>query len=149
MEKPQDLVASLDPLVDFYKLWKENCPKTWSYWSSFSNYYWCNRSYSTDQKYLLEIYKAASSGRVSEDLGKRSSGRLNHARWLTTANRILRLYVLTETYKTLSRETPDYIGKLCHEGICSNVVWNKGKPLCCFWGQTYFKSNLICKATII
>ena len=48
---------------------------------------------STDQKYLLEIYEAVSSGRVSEDLGKRSPGSLNHARWLTTANRILRLYV--------------------------------------------------------
>ena len=50
---------------------------------------------STDQKYLLEIYEAVSSGRVSEDFGKRSLGSLNHARWLTTANRILRLYVST------------------------------------------------------
>ena len=45
---------------------------------------------STDQKYLLEIYEAVSSGRVSEDFGKRSPGSSNHARWLTTANRILR-----------------------------------------------------------
>ena len=50
---------------------------------------------STDKKYLLEIYEAVSSGRVSEDLGKHSPGSLNHARWLTTANRILRLYVST------------------------------------------------------
>ena len=50
---------------------------------------------STDQKYLLDIHDAVSSGRVSEDLGKRSPGSLNHARWLTTANRILRLYIST------------------------------------------------------
>ena len=50
---------------------------------------------STDQKYLLEIYGAASIGRVSEGFGKRSPRTLNHSRWLTTANRILRLYVST------------------------------------------------------
>ena len=48
---------------------------------------------STDQKYLLEMYDAVSRGLLSDDLAKRSPGSLNHARWLTTANRILRLYV--------------------------------------------------------
>ena len=50
---------------------------------------------STHQKYLLDIHEAVSSGRVSEDLGKRSPGSLNHARWLTTTNRILRIYIST------------------------------------------------------
>lgn len=51
---------------------------------------------STDQKYLHEMHQAVSSGMLSEDLAKRSPGSLNHARWLTTANRILRLYVSVE-----------------------------------------------------
>ena len=40
-----------------------------------------------------KIYKAVSSGWVSENLGNRSPGSLNHARWLTTASRISRLYL--------------------------------------------------------
>jgi hypothetical protein len=48
---------------------------------------------STDQKYMHEMYDAISRGLLSDDLAKRSPGCLNHARWLTTANRILRLYV--------------------------------------------------------
>ena len=47
---------------------------------------------STDQRYLYEICQAVSMGKVSEELGKRSPGALHHARWLTQANRILRLY---------------------------------------------------------
>ena len=52
-----------------------------------------NADLSTDQKYLLEMYDAVSRGLLTDDLAKRSPGSLNHARWLTTANRILRLYV--------------------------------------------------------
>lgn len=52
---------------------------------------------STDQKYLYEIHESVSKGLISEDLAYRSPGNLNHARWLTTANRLLRLYVATET----------------------------------------------------
>jgi hypothetical protein len=51
---------------------------------------------STDQKYLYQIHQAISVGEVSHDLSSRSPGGLNHARWITTANRILRLYVSTE-----------------------------------------------------
>jgi hypothetical protein len=51
----------------------------------------------TDQKYLHEMHQAVSSGMLSEDLAKRSPGSLNHARWVTTANRILRLYVSVES----------------------------------------------------
>ena len=50
---------------------------------------------STGQKYLLNIHETVSSCLVSKDLGKRSPGNLNHARWLTTANHILRLYIST------------------------------------------------------
>lgn len=51
---------------------------------------------STDQRYLLDIYSAVSRGYCSDSLAQRSPGKLAHSRWLTTANRILRLYVATE-----------------------------------------------------
>lgn len=50
---------------------------------------------STDQKYLLEISVAISNGVISESLAQKQPGKLAHSRWLTTANRILRLYVGT------------------------------------------------------
>ena len=48
---------------------------------------------STDQKYLLEIHCAFSKGIVDYPVFYRGPGALCHSRWLTTANRILRLYV--------------------------------------------------------
>jgi len=63
-------------------------------------------SLSTDQKYLWEITNAIACGECSPSLGQRSPGTLNHSRWITTANRVLRLYVATsepsEQLKTLS-----------------------------------------------
>ncbi|GBM00750.1 hypothetical protein AVEN_150915-1 [Araneus ventricosus] len=50
---------------------------------------------SCDQKYLLGICTFISSGVSSSDLAKRQQGTLNLACWLTTANRILRLYIST------------------------------------------------------
>src|SRR5207253_1076375 len=50
---------------------------------------------SSDQKYLLDISRAVSSGECPPDLAYRSPGKMAHSRWLTTANRILRLYVST------------------------------------------------------
>lgn len=51
---------------------------------------------STDQKYLKEITTAVINGSCPPDLLHRSPGKLSHARWLTRANRILRLYISTE-----------------------------------------------------
>jgi hypothetical protein len=51
---------------------------------------------STDQKYLIDIHQAVSSGECNPDLSRRNPGKMAHSRWLTTANRILRLYVATE-----------------------------------------------------
>lgn len=48
---------------------------------------------SKDQRYLFEMCDAVSKGQCSLDLSKRNPGALNHSRWLTTANRVLRLYV--------------------------------------------------------
>ena len=47
--------------------------------------------------YLYEICWLVSSGIVPESLAKRHPGNMSHARWLTTANRLLRLYVATES----------------------------------------------------
>lgn len=51
---------------------------------------------SSDQRYLYDITSAVISGECSPDLSNRSPGKMSHARWLTKANRILRLYVSTE-----------------------------------------------------
>ena len=58
---------------------------------------------STDQRYLYEICLAVNSGHCDLSLAARSPGKMCHSRWLTTANRILRLYV--------SKQAPDE--KLC------------------------------------
>ncbi|KAE8741687.1 hypothetical protein FOCC_FOCC012785 [Frankliniella occidentalis] len=51
---------------------------------------------STDQCYLLRMAHAVTTGNVPPDLSELKPGPLNHARWLTLACRILRLYVATE-----------------------------------------------------
>jgi hypothetical protein len=60
---------------------------------------------STDQKYLYDIHLSISEGNCSADMACKSPGKMSHARWLTTANRILRLYVSTsepsDTLKTI------------------------------------------------
>ena len=48
---------------------------------------------SKDQRYLRDIALAISSGICPSGLAKRDPGPLNMSRWLTRANRILRLYV--------------------------------------------------------
>ena len=52
---------------------------------------------SSDQKYLLKMYRAVSSGFCEESLASQKPGKMAHSRWLTTASRALRLYVSTET----------------------------------------------------
>ena len=51
---------------------------------------------STDQRYLYEICDTVSKGFCSQSLSRRYPGTLSHSRWLTAANRLLRLYVSTE-----------------------------------------------------
>ena len=48
---------------------------------------------SHDQRYLFKICQAIQSGTCSEELSASEPGTLNHARWLTCANRILRSYI--------------------------------------------------------
>ena len=47
------------------------------------------------QKYLLKVVRAIKTDECSLDLSNSEPGTLNHARWLTCANRILRLYMAT------------------------------------------------------
>lgn len=51
---------------------------------------------SQDQKYLLRISQAVVTGVCPPDLSSLKPGPVCHSRWLTTANRLLRLYVGTE-----------------------------------------------------
>lgn len=67
---------------------------------------------SSDQKYLLEINQAVISGKVSDDLEKRNPGKLAHARWVTFANRILRLYIATNQPNENLRKLADYVVKV-------------------------------------
>lgn len=51
---------------------------------------------SKDQKYLLDIVQAIQKGECPPDLALKDPGPMSHSRWLTCANRVLRLYVSTE-----------------------------------------------------
>ncbi|GBM90441.1 hypothetical protein AVEN_124689-1 [Araneus ventricosus] len=48
---------------------------------------------SKDQQNLLDISNAITLGNCPEDLANRDPGPLFHSRWLTAANRVLRLYI--------------------------------------------------------
>lgn len=52
---------------------------------------------SKDQQYLLDISMAIQSGKCNGDLAIRDPGPLSHSRWLTKANRTLRLYISVES----------------------------------------------------
>ncbi|GBL75620.1 hypothetical protein AVEN_154938-1 [Araneus ventricosus] len=51
---------------------------------------------SNDQQYLYDICLEISHGECYSDLALRKPDPVAHSRWLTTASRILRLYVVTE-----------------------------------------------------
>ncbi|GBP67308.1 hypothetical protein EVAR_97926_1 [Eumeta japonica] len=67
---------------------------------------------STDQKYLFEITLAVITGSCADDLANKSPGKMSHARWLTKANRILRLYISTPTPSTNLIILAQYIVKV-------------------------------------
>lgn len=67
---------------------------------------------STDQKYLYEISKAVSTGTCTEELARRNPGNISHARWLTLANRILRLYVAMDDPTPELRKLAEFIMKV-------------------------------------
>lgn len=76
---------------------------------------------SKDQLYLFHISAAINSGTISEDLATRNPGPISHSRWLTTANRILRLYVSLEKPSYEIRQLINFILK------CYMPIWFKIK----------------------
>lgn len=81
---------------------------------------------STDQRYLYEMVTGISKKSISLSLSQKDPGKLNHSRWLTTANRILRLYI--------SIENPSENLKLLTKYVVTvyTFVWFniKAKPSC-------------------
>lgn len=67
---------------------------------------------STDQNYLLDICEAIKSGRCSDNLAKKNPGKMAHSRWLTTANRILRLYISTQNPSENFQVLVDFVMKV-------------------------------------
>ncbi|KAE8737193.1 hypothetical protein FOCC_FOCC017345 [Frankliniella occidentalis] len=51
---------------------------------------------SKDQRYTLDMARAISAGECPPELAARNPGTVNHSRWGTTANRLMRLYVGTK-----------------------------------------------------
>lgn len=70
------------------------------------------RDSSTDQIYLYEICSAIARGDVPLNLLNREPGKMGHARWLTTANRVLRLYVGTEQPSNELKTLAEFIVKV-------------------------------------
>lgn len=68
---------------------------------------------STDQNYLYHmvnyLYHMVSVGKCSSSLTNKSPGNISHARWLTTANNTLRLYVSASNASSEIVSLPSYI----------------------------------------
>lgn len=67
---------------------------------------------STDQQYLKDMCYAVSDGYCTECLSRRSPGAMSHSRWLTCANRILRLYVATSKPSLPLKELAMFVMKV-------------------------------------
>ena len=67
---------------------------------------------STEQQHLYGIQLSVSAGKLSEGLDNKNSGKMAHSRWLTTANRILRLYVSTVEPSQTLKIIVEYITKV-------------------------------------
>lgn len=67
---------------------------------------------SKDQQYLLQICEAVQSGFCPEDLAYKNPGPIVHSRWLTTANRLLRLYIATKQPNKKLRNLVSFIIKV-------------------------------------
>ena len=70
------------------------------------------RDLSKDQVYLLEISQAVRLGYCSKELARRNPGILSHARWLTTASRILRLYISSPTPSLKLKQIAEFVMKV-------------------------------------
>lgn len=99
-----------------------------------------NFELSTDQKYFHEMCLAIKNGYCSEALSKRDPGRLVHSRWLTTANRLLRLYVST------ANPTQNLITLVTFIIKVYGPMWFfiKTMPSCIHGAKHVFKTIVLC-----
>lgn len=67
---------------------------------------------STDAKYLYQMARAISNGEIPADLSNKKPGGIAHSRWLTKANRLLRLYVTTNNPSQNLKILANYIIKV-------------------------------------
>ncbi|CAG9827121.1 unnamed protein product [Diabrotica balteata] len=93
------------------------------------------RDLSSDQKYLYEIYQLVSNGKCSIDLATRNLCKLSHARWVTKANRILRVYVRSENPSLVLRSLAQFVVKV-YEPVWFNI---KAKISCSEEARHVFK----------
>lgn len=94
---------------------------------------------STDQQYLYKICCAIKTGTCSESLSKKNPGKLSHARWLTTANRLLRLYISTSE----PSESLVVLTKFIMKVYAPMWFHIKTKPLCQYGAQHLWKSIIL------
>ena len=83
---------------------------------------------STDQRYGYELVNAIRTGKLSAEIARLEVGPVCHSRWLTTANRFLRLWVgqhgLSGKTKRNMRLIVEYIVGVCYP-TCT-----EGAPIC-------------------
>lgn len=91
---------------------------------------------STDQKYLYDMCNAISVGVCPVDLSLRNPGLMNHSRWLTTGNRILRLYVSTANPSDQLKELVVFIVRV-YAAMWFEI---KMKPSCKDGGRHVFET---------
>ncbi|GBM78154.1 hypothetical protein AVEN_188527-1 [Araneus ventricosus] len=83
---------------------------------------------SKDQQYLLDIIYAIKSS-SPEDLSVREPGPLSRSRWLTTANRVLRLYLSIENPTDEHKISVSFILK-SYMPVCSYIKKSKYSRAC-------------------
>ena len=64
---------------------------------------------SCDQKYLFEIVRAVETGHVSKQPANLYPGKMAHFRWLTTANRVMRLYVSVSKPSDMLKKIANFV----------------------------------------
>ena len=71
-----------------------------------------NLELSTDQKYLGQMHQVIRNGSGSDSLARRDPGNVSLARWLTIANRIMRVYVSTNEPSDELKALVEYVMKV-------------------------------------
>jgi len=89
---------------------------------------------STDQQYMYLMCKGISKGIISSSLSARNPGNVSHSRWLTTANRILRLYISTKEPSQNLKLITEYVIKV----YAPSWFEIKSKPSCQHGSNHFF-----------